>query len=159
MEQFIEFVGNHVPLFLALAVISGLLVHNYWTSITNTSAVDPARVTELINREDAQIVDVRSMADYAKGHIINAINIPSNGFKDQLHQLQKCKEKEQPIIITCNNGATSGSICKILRGEGFEKIYELKGGMISWNSVNLPLSKSKKDAKKEGKKEKAKKAD
>ena len=40
-----------------------------------------------------------------------------------------------------------------------EKIYELKGGMISWNSVNLPLSKSKKDAKKEGKKEKAKKAD
>jgi len=142
MEQFNEFVGNHMPLFLALAVIAGLLAHNFWAAMTNTSAVDPARVTELINREDALVVDIRAMADYAKGHIINAINIPSNGFKDQLHQLQK--HKDNPIIVTCATGTTAGSVCKILRENDFEKIYELKGGMMSWNSVNLPLSKSKK---------------
>jgi len=141
MEQFNEFVGNNFPLFLGLAVVLGLLVQNLWAGFTNKAAVDPARVTELINREDALVVDVRAMADYAKGHIINAINIPSNGFKDQLHQL---KSKEQPIVIICNTGATSGSICKLLRTNDFENVYELKGGMTAWTGVNLPISKNKK---------------
>jgi len=138
MAQFNEFVGNNFPLFLGLAVVLGLLAQNLWASFMNKAALDPARATELINREDALVVDVRAMADYAKGHIINAINIPSNGFKDQLHQL---KNKEQPIIVACNTGTTSGGICKILRENGFEKVYELKGGMMTWSSVNLPLSK------------------
>jgi len=141
MEQFNEFVGNNFPLFLGLAIVLGLLAQNLWASFTNKAAVDPARATELINREDALVVDVRAMADYAKGHIINAINIPSNGFKDQLHQL---KDKGQAIIVVCNNGATSGSICKLLRTNGFENIYELKGGMMAWTGVNLPVSKNKK---------------
>ena len=141
MEQFNEFVGNNFPLFLGLAVVLGLLAQNLWASFTNKAAIDPARVTELINREDALVVDVRAMADYAKGHIINAINIPSNGFKDQLHQL---KSKEQPIVIVCNSGTVSGSICKLLRTNDFENIYELKGGMMTWTSVNLPISKNKK---------------
>ncbi len=140
MAQFNEFVSNNFPLFLGLAVVLGLLAQNLWASLTNKTAIDPARLTELINREDALVVDVRAMADYAKGHIINAINIPSNGFKDQLHQL---KNKEQPIIVTCNTGSTSSSICKLLRANDFENVYELKGGMATWISVNLPLSKNK----------------
>jgi len=141
MEQFNEFVGNNFPLFLGLAVVLGLLAQNLWASFMNKTAIEPARVTELINREDALVVDVRAMADYAKGHIINAINIPSNGFKDQLHQL---KNKEQPIIVVCSSGTVSGGICKLLRENGFENIYELKGGMATWTSVNLPISKNKK---------------
>ncbi len=149
MEQINEFIGNNFLLFLALAVILGLLVQNLWAGFTNKTAVDPGRVTELINREDALVVDVRPMADYDKGHIINAINIPSNGFKDQMHQL---KEKERPIIVVCSTGTTSGGICKLLHENGFEKVYDLKGGMASWTGVNLPLSKGKKESKKEGKK-------
>ncbi len=141
MEQFNEFVGNNFPLFLALAVILGLLVQNLWAGFINKTAVDPARVTELINREDALVVDIRAMADYAKGHIINAINIPNNGFKEQLHQL---KDKDQTIVVVCNTGTISGSICKLLKENGYEKIYDLKGGMASWTGVNLPISKSKK---------------
>lgn len=153
MEQFNEFVVNQFPLFLALAVILGLLAQNLWAGFTNKGAIDPARVTELINREDALIVDTRSMNDYAKGHIINAINIPHNGFKEQLHQL---KDKAQPLIVVCNTGMTSGSICKILRTNEFENIYELKGGMAAWMGVNLPVSKSKEKGKSKGK-EKSKK--
>ncbi len=150
MEQISEFIGNNFLLFLALAIILGLLAQNLWAGFTNKTSIDPGRVTELINREDALVVDVRPMADYEKGHIINAINIPSNGFKDQLHQL-KGKE-EQPIIVVCSSGMTSGGICKLLRENGFEKIYDLKGGMASWTGVNLPVSKGKKESKKEGKK-------
>ncbi len=153
MEQFNEFVINQFPLFLALAVILGLLLHNLWAGFSNKGAIDPARVTELINREDALVVDTRSMNDYAKGHIINAINIPHNGFKEQLHQL---KDKTQPIIVVCNTGMTSSGICKILRENEFENVYELKGGMASWMGVNLPISKSKNKEKEKGK-EKSKK--
>lgn len=149
MEQINEFIGNNFLLFLAFAVILGLLVQNLWSGFTNKTSIDPGRVTELINREDALVVDVRPMADYDKGHIINAINIPSNGFKEQLHLL---KNKEQPIIVVCSSGMTSGGICKLLHEDGFEKVYDLKGGMASWTGVNLPISRSKKESKKEGKK-------
>ena len=143
MEQFIEFAGNHLALFVALIIISALLAQNLWASTSNAGgAVDSGRATELINREEAVVVDVRAMADFAKGHIINAVNIPSNGFKEQIKQLEKYKDS--PIIIYCSSGANSGASCKLLRKEGFEKVHQLRGGLMAWQSANLPISQKKK---------------
>ncbi len=143
MEQFIEFAGNHVALFAALIVISALLAQNLWASTSNAGgAIDPPRATELINREEAVVVDVRAMADFAKGHIINAINIPNNGFKDQIKKLEK--HKDSPIIVYCSSGANSGAICKLLRKEGFDKVYQLRGGLMAWRNAGLPVSRKNK---------------
>ncbi|VAX05630.1 hypothetical protein MNBD_GAMMA26-1642 [hydrothermal vent metagenome] len=138
MEQFTEFVGNNFTLFLVLAVIIGLLTHNLMSGF-DRSIIVPARATELINREEAVVVDTSAMADFAKGHIINAINIPFNGFKDQINQLQK--HKQAPVIIVDRTGTTSGSICKMLKADGFEQVYQIKGGLGAWRSANLPVSK------------------
>lgn len=140
MEQLIEFIGNHVTLFLALAVISALLAHNL-ISGAGSKQIDNHRATELINREDAVVVDVRPMKDFAEGHIVNALNIPINGFKSQIGQLEKHREK--PIIITCRSGATSSSAYKLLLKEGFGQVHELRGGMLAWQSANLPISRKK----------------
>lgn len=143
MEQFIEFAGNHIALFAALIVISAILAQSFWASSSGAGrAVDPSRATELINREDAVVVDVRAMADFAKGHIINAINIPTNGFKDEIKKLEK--HKDSPIIVYCSSGANSGANCKLLRKEGFEKVYMLRGGLMAWRSASLPVSRKKK---------------
>lgn len=138
MEQFIEFVGNNLILFVALAVVSALLVQNL-LSTGGKSNIPPLKATEMINREDAVVLDVRPMTDFNKGHVIHALNIPSNGLKNQMAVLDKYKDR--PIIVACRSGGQSAAACKLLRKAGFEKIFNLQGGMLAWQNANLPVSR------------------
>jgi len=139
MEQLIEFAGNHLALVAALAVLLFLLAQNILADMGGKGAVTPQQATELINRKDAIVVDVRPIADYSKAHIINAINIPMSSFKNQLTQLEK--HKGAPVIVSCRSGAQSAGACKVLSGNGFEEVYNLKGGILAWESASLPVSR------------------
>jgi rhodanese-related sulfurtransferase len=139
-QQLIEFVGNHWVLFVALVGILALLVYNLL--ISGKGSVDPAGATDLINHKEAMVLDVRPAADFAQGHIINALNIPMNGLNKQIGTLQKHKNK--PILVTCRSGSQSSMACRQLRKEGFADVYNLRGGVMAWQSANLPLSKKKK---------------
>jgi len=139
MEQVMEFAGNHVVLVSAFFVILSLLVINLATDPGGKYAVDPHQTTELINHQDAVIVDVRSMAEFRDGHIINAINIPLNGFKNQLSQLDKYKER--PVVAYCRSGSRSGSAVRMLRDAGHEKASNLRGGMLAWENASLPVKR------------------
>ncbi len=141
MDQIIEFIGNHTFLVATFLVILSLVIWNLVANPGAKGSVDPLGATELINREDAVVVDVRPMADFSQGHIINALNIPMNGFKDQLQTLEKYKNR--PLIIACRSGSQSAMASKILRQNGFEKVYNLRGGMMGWQSANLPVSRGK----------------
>lgn len=137
--QLLEFVSNHWILFIALAVISGLLIHNL--IVGEQGSIDPLGATDLINHRDAAVIDVRPSADYSKGHIINAINIPMNGFRNQIATLNKHKNK--PLVVSCRSGSQSQLACGILRKEGFEEVYNLRGGVMAWQNANLPLTRKK----------------
>ncbi|MCB1761375.1 MAG: rhodanese-like domain-containing protein [Gammaproteobacteria bacterium] len=141
MQQFLEFVANHPMLFAALGLVTVLLIINLITGM-DKSAIDPHQATTMINQEDALVVDVRPMTDFSAGHVINAINIPINGLKNQLNRLEKHRNK--PIIVACRSGTQSGSVCKQLRKEGFEKVFNLKGGILAWQGANLPISRKNK---------------
>jgi rhodanese-related sulfurtransferase len=140
MEQFVEFAGNHQILFLALGVILGLLT--YSLLVGNKGSVDPADATAKINHQDAVVVDVRPAADFDKGHIINAINIPANGFAKQIGTLDKYKDR--PVIVSCRSGGQSSQACSQLRKQGFAEVYNLRGGILAWQNANLPITKKKK---------------
>jgi rhodanese-related sulfurtransferase len=135
--QLLEFVGNHWPLFVALVVVLALLAYNL--VVGERGSVDPAGATELINHKDAVVIDVRPAADFAKGHIINAQNIPMNGFKNQLGQLDKYKDRT--IVVNCRSGSQSQAACKTLREAGFSKVYNLRGGIMGWQSASLPVTR------------------
>ncbi|MFE8032179.1 rhodanese-like domain-containing protein [Thiohalocapsa marina] len=137
--QLLEFLGNHWILFMALGVILGLLTYNL--IIGDKGSVDPMGATALINQKNAAIIDVRPAADFAKGHIINAVNIPMNGFKNQTAALGKYKDK--PIIVNCRSGSQSQAACHVLRKAGFPEVYNLKGGVMAWENANLPLTRKK----------------
>ncbi|MBK1702469.1 rhodanese-like domain-containing protein [Thiococcus pfennigii] len=135
----LEFVGNNWLLVLAFVVLAGLLIQNLIAG--NKGSVDPVEATDLINHKDAVVVDVRSAADFAKGHIINAINIPFNGFKNQLATLNK--HKERPIIVNCRSGSQSALACRELRKAGFADVHNLRGGLMAWQNAGLPLTRKK----------------
>jgi rhodanese-related sulfurtransferase len=139
MDQLIEFAGNHLLLVAALAVVSALLVHNLISGSGGKDSVDPRGATALINQEDAVVVDVRPAADYRKGHIINAINLPMSDFSSQIGTLKKYKDR--PVVVSCRSGAQSAVACRQLRKQGFERVYNLHGGILAWESANLPVSR------------------
>lgn len=135
----LEFVGNHWVLFAALGVIVGLLT--FTLIIGEKGSVDPSAATMMINQRDAAVIDVRPAADFAKGHIINAVNVPMNGFKKQTAALSR--HKDGPVIVNCRSGSQSQAACHVLRKEGFNEVYNLKGGIMAWEAANLPLTRKK----------------
>ena len=139
MQQLIEFAMNHWILVSAFVLIAAYLI--YSMMLGDKGSVDPQGATEMINHKQAVVIDVRPSADYHKGHIINAISLPSNGFANQISTLSKHKDK--PIIVACRSGAQSSAACAQLRKEGFEEVYNLKGGILAWQSANLPISTKK----------------
>ncbi len=86
---------------------------------------------------DAQIVDVRTPEEFNNGHLKNALNIDWNGdkFEAQLKNL----DKNKPQFVYCLSGGRSSSAAELMRKEGFKKVYEMKGGMMAWNSANKPV--------------------
>lgn len=139
MEQLLEFAGNHLVLVSAFLIVLSALTWNLVADPGGKNAVDPLGATGLINHEDAVIVDVRSIAEYKTGHIVNAVNIPLNGLANGLKQLEKHRSK--PIVVVCRSGSRSGSACSQLRKHGFENVKNLRGGMMAWESANLPVKR------------------
>jgi len=139
MQQLFEFAMNHWILVTAFILVAGYLIFTLVQG--DKGSVDPLAATEMINHQQAVVVDVRPSADFHKGHIINAISIPSNGFASQIATLNK--HKERPIIVSCRSGAQSTAACNQLRKAGFEQVYNLKGGLLAWQSANLPVTRKK----------------
>jgi len=101
--------------------------------------LSPAQATQLINREDAQVVDVREQTEWAKGHINGARHIPSGEIAQRIGELDKFRQR--PLIVTCASGQRSASACAALRKAGFEKVFALDGGLGAWEQAGLPLTK------------------
>jgi rhodanese-related sulfurtransferase len=90
----------------------------------------------LFNHEDALVLDVREQSEWADGHIGKAKHIPLGQLKTRLTELEKYKDK--PIVVVCRSGNRSGSACGTMKKAGFEKMYNLAGGMMAWEQAGLP---------------------
>lgn len=140
MDRYIEFVVNFWFLFALLAVILVLLGWNLFGSrFLGVKQVGPMQATQLINRQDAVVVDVRDKADFSDGHILNALHKPLTQLQDLPRALAKYRAR--PVIIYCTNGSASIRACRTLLKEGFTQVYNLKGGILAWRNANLPLTK------------------
>lgn len=142
MGQLFEFVGNHLFLFFALFAVSGALIWNTFQSqITGVASINCFEVTKLLNHEDAVLIDVREENEFIQGHILNSINMPLSSLSDKMSRLEK--HRDQPIIAICLSGQRSAQACGRLKKQGFEKVYNLSGGIMAWQTASLPLTRGK----------------
>jgi len=101
---------------------------------------------QLSKSKQAQLIDVRTPAEYKDGHLKNAQNIDykNQAFKDQISKLDKTK----PVFVYCLAGSRSAAAAEILHDNGFSEIYDMKGGYLKWTSagkaVNAPTGLSAK---------------
>ena len=139
MQQLGEFITNHLIMVSIFTILLVVLIKTLITDLTQKgSNINTTEATQLINREDAIVIDIRDKGEFEGGHIINALNIPFNDIKTQADKL--AKYKEQPVIICCRSGLTAGSAISPVKAAGVERVYRLKGGIDSWRAANLPLT-------------------
>ncbi len=144
MERFFEFILNHYVYSLALAVVTYLLIQEFFdAALKKFSSISPMMAVAKMNDSETLIIDVREAPDYAQSHIENAINTPLSKLSDSLGKIANHKNK--PVLITCQNGTRSISAAKILTKEGFEKVFIINGGMQAWEEdYKLPVKLSAK---------------
>lgn len=82
-------------------------------------------------KNGAQIIDVRSKAEFQSGHIRGSVNIPLNTLQDNLSKIRKNK----PVITCCASGMRSASAKGILQSHGYSDVHN--GG--GWASLQRKL--------------------
>jgi rhodanese-related sulfurtransferase len=135
----LEFIQQNI-LLVAVALISGVML----LVITvrrpgGAGALSPAQATLLINRENAQLIDIREPNEYLAGHLGESRNIPAASLTERAGELASFKDK--PVIIVCQTGARSSAACGTLNKLGFARVHTLEGGVVAWSDAGLPLRK------------------
>ena len=138
----IGFIQQNWHLFAALAVILALLaldpVRRRSGGIQSVSAV---QLPQLMNHEGAIVLDVGEAAEFKKGHIPKAINMPVSQLKNDLGRLEKYRTKDTPIVLSSHANQHANRAATILRKNNFSNLYTLSGGLVSWEKENLPLER------------------
>ena len=99
----------------------------------------PQHVVQMINRGKTVLVDVRTPAEFALGHLRDAKNIPLADFGARLGELDKSKGKS--VVVVCQTGARADKALKLLEKAGFTDVVALDGGQAAWLVANLPTTK------------------
>lgn len=137
-----EFIQQNIYLF-AIALVSGLgLLVLTFRRPGDRNSLSTTQATQLINREDAQVIDVREPDEYVTGHLPESRNIPAGQFGERIGELDAYKDK--PLIVVCQTGSRSTGVCKQLIAQGFSHAHNLEGGIAGWRAAGLPLKKGAK---------------
>jgi len=128
---------------LSITLISGYML--FWSYFGNrilgVKEADTLQAMNLINRNDALLIDVREQSEFDSGHIINSKLFPAGKLKERVGELEKYRER--PIILVCRSGARATPIVSWLGKQGFAQVYLLSGGVVAWQKAKLPLEKKK----------------
>lgn len=91
----------------------------------------------LVKSEPGTLLDVRTYAEFANGHIEGASQL--NFYEFSFRQKLLLLPKDVPIYIYCNTGYRSKKAAEILIANGYTKIFNLKYGIMEWYMRNLPI--------------------
>jgi rhodanese-related sulfurtransferase len=102
--------------------------------------LSPTQAVLLINREKANVVDVRSAEEFASGHLIGARHVVLDAISAELTKV--VPDKKRPLILVCASGMRSQKAQRIAQQLGYENVHSLGGGLKIWQDANLPLEKA-----------------
>ena len=125
--------------FVGLTV--AIVVNELRTLTRKWKSVSPAQLTDLVNREDALVIDLRGQGEFEKGHILGARHVlPSQ--LDPSHKLL-AKAADRPVVLVCAAGMTASATAGKLVKAGLRNVSVLDGGVGAWQAAGLPLARGK----------------
>lgn len=93
---------------------------------------------EATEKQDVQILDVRTKGEYNTGHLKGAFLADwtqQQVFEERIKSLDKTKA----VYTYCLSGGRSRAAADKLRQNGFAEVYNMEGGILAWKKAQLPL--------------------
>lgn len=139
MEQVFEFAANNLLLVGGFVAVLGLLI---WTEVMRKvqglTELTPAESVSWINDTNTVIIDISPVADFNKGHIVNARNLQPSRLANPDAEILKLKDNK--LLVVCKTGQTAISAAGNLRKMGAADVAVLKGGMAQWRGDQFPVT-------------------
>lgn len=108
------------------------------------TSLSPQGLTQLVNNGGAVVIDLREKSEYEKGHIVDATNIPYKSLQVKTESGDGYDafnaHRDKSVVVVCKMGQHSSHVAKQLAQKGYD-VYRLGGGLMEWQSAQLPLVK------------------
>ncbi len=140
MQEYIDFVSDHPLLIIGFIAVLGFLLKTELSRFTRKyKQLGVNAAVMLLNKDSTVVLDVREDKEIQGGVIKGAQHITLAQLPDRMVELEK--SKQSPLLVYCRSGSRSGHACHLLGKAGFEDVSNLTGGIMAWESANLPLAK------------------
>lgn len=93
--------------------------------------------TRLDEKDNLQVVDVRSQKEWEEGHVPGATHIHVPDLEEEADTL----DREQPVVTYCGSGYRASIAASILKREGFAHVYNVPGSISAWQAAGYPTVK------------------
>jgi len=105
----------------------------------NIKEIDAGKLAEWMGDESKafRIIDVREQMEIAQGSIPGAEAMPMSGIANRLGEIGQ----EEHVVFICRSGARSGQVVSYLTQNGFENVYNLRGGVLGWAQNGFEFSR------------------
>ena len=142
LERLPQFIGGHPVLVALFVLVLVLLIRHELASLTlGFQRISPATLVQMINRDNALLIDVSPRAEFESAHIAGAKHLDLARLDPEQPELARVREL--PVVVSCRNGAASRPVCQRLVKAGFTRVHCLEGGVAGWLAAELPLVKGK----------------
>jgi len=96
--------------------------------------VNAVQMNQLISSPETIVIDMRNHYEYEVGHFVNAIEIPSDTFREQLPMAADMmkENKDKNIIMYCTGGIRCEKASAYMMHHGFKNVFHLEGGIINY---------------------------
>ena len=141
LTQAVPFAKNHPLLVGAWIAIFVATIYTFVKSaLSKVKLLSNSEATALINNQNAVLIDLRSIDEFKRGHIVNSLQFLPTDIKN--HNIGKLEQhKDTPVILVDATGVVARASAEILAKQGFSHVYALNEGIAGWNAANLPLVK------------------
>jgi rhodanese-related sulfurtransferase len=140
MHQYTAFLATHWGLtLLFIAAFFWVIISESKSRATKGLTVTSAQATQLMNRENAKVLDIRKDNDFIDGHIVGSKNVSAETLKTNLKSLSI--KPDQAVILVCYRGQSTLPLVTHMRKQGYVKTVALAGGVQGWQQAELPLVK------------------
>ncbi|MCC7502264.1 MAG: rhodanese-like domain-containing protein [Flavobacteriales bacterium] len=122
---------------LVLTLLIPALVLISCTAPQGGGTLDTQAFQQALATHGVLLIDVRTPAEYADGHIEGALNLDWAG--GVLEQRMATLDKAKPVLLYCASGRRSAAAREAMSAAGFGDVKDLSGGITAWRSARLPV--------------------
>lgn len=106
--------------------------------VDSYQTVHSGELKRLLTQQEAVLLDVRTVGEYAAGHLKDAVHMDfyAPDFASRLQEL----DRSVPYVLYCASGGRSKQAAIMMKSMGFKKVYDATDGFQKLKNIGLPLA-------------------